>query len=162
MSCRYRCLHFSVVEVSIHHLFLSLAPGTPPASGMCIGVLLCILDCHRDTSIAMPEANKRTVLARMPYLMTIIWPQSSFRTTIHRLHKILHHIAPHTNTLQISKAIPHHIHTLQKQVRLPSTQVVANFIVVVKQFTWQTLYPRKNKNMILHCCLFIVRGASSN
>ena len=151
MSWSYRCLHVSVVEISIHHL-LSLGPGTPPASGMCIGVLLCILDCHRGTSIAMPEANKRTVLARMPYLMTIIWLQSSCSTTTRRSHKILHHITSHTNTLQISKAIPHHMHTLQKQVRSPSTRVVANFIVVVKQVTWQTLYPRQNKNMILHCC----------
>ena len=151
MSWIYHCLHVSMVEVSIHHL-LALAPGTPPASGMCIGVHLCIFDCHRGASISMPEAPKCTVLARMPYIMTIIWLQSSCPTTTRRPHKILHHIASHTNTLQISKAIPHHMHTLQKQVRSPSTRVVANFLVVVNQVTWQTLYPRQNKKTILHCC----------
>ena len=150
--CREVNIAFMSSWCSLHFPPLFLAPETPPASGICIRVLLCIFDCHRGTSIPMPEANKCTVLARMPYLMTIIWLQSSCRTMTRKAHKILHHIASHTNTLQISKAIPQHMHTLQKQVRSPSTWVATNFIVVVKQVTWQTLYPRQNKNTILHRC----------
>ena len=67
-------------------------------------------------------------------------------------HTILHHIASHTNTLQILKAIPHHMHTLQKQVRSPSRRVVANFIVVVKQVYMQTFWTLDKTNTILHCC----------
>ena len=55
------------------------------------------------------------------------------------------------------------MHTLQKQVRSPSTRVVANIIVVVKQVTWKTLYPRQTKTryFIVASLTFGVRAATN-